>query len=243
MIIDCHMHLKGGDRYQREVPPEFLVGQLDQAGVDKGVIFAMSLPCYDSNELTRRGHEAFPDRFIPFAHVNCDEQALAIRELDRVREELGWKGLKLHFGEMQDVSVEAARSVVGHAVELGFVILVDVAGRIDVITALADMFSKGTFIVAHLGSPNDERLAERFIDLASRKANVYLDLSYSHCYWKFADAVRVAGPEKLIWGSDAPLMHPYVEMAKVKVLHLPEEQEQLILGGNLMRLLGMSEEG
>ncbi|MEW6358060.1 MAG: amidohydrolase family protein [Planctomycetota bacterium] len=240
MIIDCHMHLKGGDRYRREVPPEFLVRQLDRAGVDKGVIFAMSLPCYESNELTRRGYEAFPDRFIPFAHVNCDEKELAVRELDRVRAKLNWKGLKLHFGEMQEISVAAARRVVTHAVDLGFLILVDCGRRIDVMSELADLCEKGTFIVAHLGSPTDEGLAEQFIDLAARKANVYLDLSYSHCYWKFADAVRVAGPEKLVWGSDAPLMHPYVELAKVKVLDFPEEQEQLILGGNLMRLLGIS---
>lgn len=38
--------------------------------------------------------------------------------------------------------------------------------------------------------------------------------------------------------SDSPLVDSRVELYKIRLLRLPQEKEQLILGGNILRLLG-----
>ena len=50
-------------------------------------------------------------------------------------------------------------------------------------------------------------------------------------------AVVRAGARKVLFGSDGPWLHPGVELAKVRELRLPPRDEQLVLGGNLLRLV------
>jgi hypothetical protein len=50
-------------------------------------------------------------------------------------------------------------------------------------------------------------------------------------------AVRRAGPRKLLFGSDGPWLHPGVELHKIRLLGLKPREEALVLGGNLARLL------
>jgi len=240
MIIDCHVHIKGGDLFKREFPPEFIVEMMNDSGVDKSVIFSMALPSYESNELTRRAYERFPDRFIPFGHVLPEEGELALREIDRVAKELKWRGLKLHFGEVRELTEKRVAPVFEAAFRNRLPCLVDAAGNVGVMESLTARFSDGIFIIAHLGSPNSEALAQRFIELALRRENVFLDTSYSHCYWKLADAYRVLGARKLIWGSDAPLMHPRVELEKIRILKLPDADEERILSGNIREILQLN---
>jgi hypothetical protein len=44
--------------------------------------------------------------------------------------------------------------------------------------------------------------------------------------------------EKLIFGSDGPLVDSRVELHKIRLLRLPPQKEALVLGGNIRRLLG-----
>ena len=50
-------------------------------------------------------------------------------------------------------------------------------------------------------------------------------------------AVKRAGPRKILFGSDGPWLHPGVELYKIRMLRLPREAEALILGGNAKRLI------
>jgi predicted TIM-barrel fold metal-dependent hydrolase len=51
-------------------------------------------------------------------------------------------------------------------------------------------------------------------------------------------AARELPAEKLIFGSDGPLVDSRVELHKIRLLKLPPEKEELVLGRNLLRLLG-----
>ena len=51
-------------------------------------------------------------------------------------------------------------------------------------------------------------------------------------------AVRRAGPHKLLFGSDGPWLHPGLELEKIRLLRLPAADQALILGGNFLRLIG-----
>lgn len=48
-------------------------------------------------------------------------------------------------------------------------------------------------------------------------------------------AIRRAGPRTLVFGADAPYLHPGVELHKIRLLGLPRDRESLVLGGNLLR--------
>lgn len=50
-------------------------------------------------------------------------------------------------------------------------------------------------------------------------------------------AVRRAGPRKLLFGSDGPWLHPGVEITKIRLLGLGPREEAMVLGGNALRLL------
>jgi uncharacterized protein len=50
-------------------------------------------------------------------------------------------------------------------------------------------------------------------------------------------AVKRAGPRKILYGSDGPWLHPGIELYKIRMLGLPRHAEALVLGGNAKRLI------
>jgi len=77
----------------------------------------------------------------------------------------------------------------------------------------------------------------QLIDQLCRFPNVYADTSGVR-YWDcLMQAVKRAGPHKILFGSDGPLLHPGVELYKINMFGLPAPQEALISGGNIARLL------
>jgi predicted TIM-barrel fold metal-dependent hydrolase len=243
MIVDCHVHCKGGDLYRRAFSADEILRTMDEAGVDRSVVFAMCLPSVESQEMTQAVCAAAPDRLIPFAHVLPEEGPLATVELTRAIAERGFRGLKLHLGEMTpglgtaDV-VAYLEPVTRECGDLGVPCLIDVGGRHEVIEALCENCAGTSLIVAHLGASSGETVIDRFIGLAATKGNVYLDTSYCHVPWKIGDAIRRAGAHKIVWGSDGPLIHPAIELKKLEVLHLPPTEWTAVTSGNILRLLG-----
>jgi len=93
------------------------------------------------------------------------------------------------------------------------------------------------FVIPHLGSfADDWRAQQTVIDLLARHPNVYADTSGVRRFDLLAEALRRAGPRKVLFGSDGPWLHPAVELSKVRVLGLLPYQEHLVLGGNWLRL-------
>ena len=67
------------------------------------------------------------------------------------------------------------------------------------------------------------------IEAAKRLANLYLDTS-SVVFFKYLEqAAYELPPEKLIFGSDGPLVDSRVELHKIQLLRLPKKKEQLVL--------------
>ena len=54
-------------------------------------------------------------------------------------------------------------------------------------------------------------------------------------------AVRELPAEKLLFGTCAPELDPRVERQAVRLMKLPRGKEELVLGGNILRLLKMRE--
>jgi hypothetical protein len=51
-------------------------------------------------------------------------------------------------------------------------------------------------------------------------------------------AVRRAGADKVLFGSDGPWLHPGLELQKIRLLNLGAQEAALVLGGNVPRLIG-----
>jgi predicted TIM-barrel fold metal-dependent hydrolase len=94
------------------------------------------------------------------------------------------------------------------------------------------------FILAHLGSDQSGDWREHLagIELAKFYPNVYLDTS-SVVFTRYLEkAVQELPAEKIVFGSDEPEIDCRLEIFKIRVLKLPREKEELILGGNMLRL-------
>jgi predicted TIM-barrel fold metal-dependent hydrolase len=112
-----------------------------------------------------------------------------------------------------------------------------------VIDLFAKEFPDVNFVVAHLGSfADDWRAHERVVEQLARYPNVYGDTSGVRRFDYIVEAVKRAGPRKIIFGSDGPWLHPGLELHKIRLLGLPKSEEALILGNNALRLISGSEQ-
>jgi uncharacterized protein len=75
------------------------------------------------------------------------------------------------------------------------------------------------------------------IDQLARVPNVYADVSGVKRFDYVVEAVRRRGARKVLFGSDGPWLHPALELQKIRLLGLPPEDEALVLGRNLLRLI------
>ncbi len=238
-IIDFHVHVKGGDVYRRAFTADFLLSQMDRAGIARAVIFSMSAPSRESNELTRREAEKAPDRFIPFAHVLPQEGPLAVRELERCLDGLGWRGVKLHCGEISEPTAEVLVPVLKFCAERGKPVLIDISNRPDLARQIAEAVPDCKLVIAHMGAPRDEVMFDRFVALGLELPHIMFDMSYCHVPWKLPEAFDALGAERILFGSDAPLYHPLIELAKLAVAGLAEADLRKVLHDNAARLLGL----
>ena len=70
-----------------------------------------------------------------------------------------------------------------------------------------------------------------------RLPNVYADTSSVRHFDYIVQAVKRAGPQKVLFGSDGPWLHPGVELHKIRMLGLAPAAEALVTGGNILRLI------
>ena len=239
MIIDCHAHIKGGDVFRRELDPDLTLAHMVEAGIDQTCVFSICLPSYESNELTRRA-VAGRDRLIPFAHVVPEEGIGATIELRRAVEELHFRGLKLHCGEVRgEVAPATFIPVLEQAAAYRLPVVFDCINRPELATACAAAVADAILILPHLGSSHDQFMNDAFIDIAYRHDNVWLDTSFVGNPWKIRDAWRVLGGSKLIFGSDggADYYPAIIELTKVRAYIKDAASLDRILGGNIKAML------
>jgi len=94
------------------------------------------------------------------------------------------------------------------------------------------------FIIPHLGSFTDDWKAhQQVIYQIARYPNVYADTSAVRQFDYLIQAIKRAGPRKLLFGSDGPWTHPGLELHKIRLLGLPPDQRAMVLGRNAFRLL------
>lgn len=241
LIIDAHAHAGHGAKFGQPdaAPwetfndPEWLLRLAAEAGIRKSVIFPINNPTYEQANREIAGYvRQHPDRLIGFAKHDGVTEAGRIRELlTREVRELGLRGLKLHGVPTTEMCETAA--------ELEIPILMH-PPRVGPCEAVVGSFPRVNFILAHLGSfgSRDWREHRLAFDLVRRFPNLHLETSSNVFFPFLEEAARELPAEKLIFGSDGPLVDPRVELHKIRLLRLPPEKSRLVLAGNITRLLG-----
>jgi hypothetical protein len=141
-------------------------------------------------------------------------------------------GIKVHRHDAR-----ITREVCETARSFGLPVLYDVMGETSAVELVATEYPSVAFIIPHLGSFADDWQAQRaMIDMLARHPNVHTDTSGVRRFDLLVEAVRRAGPRKVLFGTDGPWLHPGVELSKVFALGLPARQQQLVLAGNWLRL-------
>jgi predicted TIM-barrel fold metal-dependent hydrolase len=240
MIIDCHCHAGKGDGltgpWDTSAPLSAYLRRAAAAGIERTVLFAAFHSDYAvANRQVGRLVTRRPDRFFGFAFIHPDRDHGRVAALvGEAVERLGFVGIKVH---RHDGRITREICEVARAYRLP--VLYDVMGEVAVVELLAGEYADVPFIIPHLGSfADDWRAQQAFIDPLARHPNVYTDTSGVRRFDLLVQAVRRAGPGKVLFGSDGPWLHPGVELAKVRMLGLPPAAERLVLGGNLLRLIG-----
>jgi hypothetical protein len=239
MIVDCHCHAGPGDLLTgpwNVAPLGRYLRRAAAAGIGRTVLFATFSADYArANREVARIVAGHPERLLGFAFVHPQRDAGRVAELvGTAVERYGFRGIKAHR-----LDAPITREVCDAARRFGVPVLYDVVGRVATVELLATEYPDVAFIIPHLGSFADDWAAQlALIDHLARHPNVHADTSGVRRFDLLEEAVRRAGAGKLLFGSDGPWLHPGVELAKVRALGLPPAQERLVLGGNLLRLIG-----
>lgn len=239
MIIDGHCHAGRGDAlnapWDTDAPLGTYLRRARAAGIDKTVVFSAFHSDYAAaNAEVASIVAANPSRLIGFAAVHAHrDRGRVDRLVGRAVREWGFRGIKVHRHQaaLNREICEAAR-------RFRVPVLYDVAGAAHSLNMIAPQYPDVSIIVPHLGSfADDWRAHITVIDALARFPNVYADTSGVRRFGYLVEAIRRAGPAKLIFGSDGPWLHPGLELHKIRLLGLPPDQEALILGENIGRLL------
>lgn len=253
-IWDIHTHLDGVEGDTPEARMEVLVRHMDRLGIER-IILSQGYDQYiknptpeqvrEENDRVMRAVRQFPDRAYGSVYLSPTNVQFCLEEFDRcVRD-----GPMISVGELEaDVRCNspALDPIVERAIALKLPILqhtwIKTNGNepgestpYDLVE-LARRHPQAQFICGHTGG--NWELGIRAIRDAK---NVCAEIAGSDPTSGFVEmAVRELGAERVVYGSDAGGRSFASQMAKVIGAEIPDSAKEMILGGNLRRLLQVS---
>ncbi len=235
-----------------------LVDHMKKCGVNKAVVFGFPWESVEiarmHNDYVLRATERFPDSLIPFA---CSGIATknGVNELERCSA-LGFRGigeLAFYTGKSTDEQLRAIAPVIEMCREKNLVLLVhsnepvghEYPGKAraglrfyyELAKMCKDMplvlahWGGGLFFYATLKKEATEVLRNVYYDTA---ASPYL---YHNTIYKLA--VEIVGSDKILFGSDFPLLSPSRYFDEMSDAGLPNDDISKITGANAKKLLGI----
>jgi predicted TIM-barrel fold metal-dependent hydrolase len=150
------------------------------------------------------------------------------------------RGLKIYSTPEMSIAEPAAIPILEKCVELKFPILGHTTPQ-ECEYLLAQV-PESVWIMAHAGGqPFAKGDWNRAIMAAACYENLYLDTASSTVDTGFLEAcVAALGARRIVFGTDTPLLDPWVQLSKIRETAIPAEDLDLILGGNILRLMGVA---
>jgi predicted TIM-barrel fold metal-dependent hydrolase len=244
MIIDAHTHAGRGERlsdtYQVDVTFDSLLQTMAEAGVEASCVMGVAAEDYAANN--REIYEvaqAHPGKIIGFARANLHDEPKALAEIRRGLDDYGFRGVKIHVGLGDGFPTRKLMELLS---EYGCPLLLHTPqdlGAIDAYAHLARSYPKVPVVMGHMGvfGASWPGFAKLCAVEAKQIPNLYLDTAFVFRPSWIKMAAEICGPEKVLFASDAPVVHPAVVRKAVEVAGFSEGELGLILGGNAARLL------
>ncbi len=235
-----------------------LIASMDKAGVDVSVIANIGWTthelCLETNDYIMESVSRYPERLIGFGAVQPQSPEGAVAEIERCTK-AGLKGI----GEMRpdiqllDLTDELLMAPLVEALRKHKLILLthasepvghDYPGKgivtPDMLYPFITSFPDLTIVCAHWGGglPFYGLMPE----VKKAMANVFFDTAASPLLYTpqiYNQVIQLVGADKVLFGSDYPLLEQKRLIEEIKALELPQETENLILSGNAQRLLGI----
>jgi len=238
MIIDCHCHAGKGDGltgpWDTDASLDKYLQWASEYGITKTVLFAAFNSNYEkANYQVAKIVNSNRKRFYGFAFIHAQRDAGNVfRLVEKAVLKYGFCGIKTHRYDAR-----ISRELCDTARYFKLPVLYDTMGEISTIDLIATEYPDVNFIIPHLGSFADDWKAQlAFLSPLERYKNIYTDTSGVRRFELLEQAVKRAGPHKVLFGSDGPWLHPGVELEKIKALHLKREDEEKVLYKNFLRL-------
>lgn len=241
-VLDFHGHVGRWDRYGMIDDPAKILHALDKAGIDQACLFHIFHPDgTTSNDLTARVMAQHPDRFLGFAYVSPLLPERMIPELARAIDELHFPAIKLYppytpwplnetpWAPIYQFAHERGLAVIFHTGP-------EPQSLPKFVGEIAPNYPRANFVIGHAGNTPIERA--QAIAAAQANPNVYLETSSTFRIPGVIEQLVVgAGADRILYGSDLPLMDPRPQLGKIITAQISTAAKRLILGENARRLL------
>jgi predicted TIM-barrel fold metal-dependent hydrolase len=227
---------------------------MDGAGVDFGLLSAWHSPegSLISNDEVAGWMTEQPARFAGLASVDLNRPMVAVRELHRCVEELGFKGLRV-LPWLWEAAPTDRRYYPLYAacVELGVPFCTQVGhtgplrpsetGRpIPYIDQVAIDFPELVIVGGHIGYP----WTEEMIAVTRKHENVYIDTSaYTPARYPpqlVSYMQDRSGRHKVLFGTNYPMIAPQQALEGLNELGLDDETREAFLSGNANRVFQLA---
>jgi len=240
------------------VTADELIASMDRDGVDISVMVNIGWMthdlCIESNDYILESMARYPDRLLGFCTVQPNSYDAAMAEIERCARQ-GIKGV----GEMRpDVQLfdltddEMVAPLVEILRKYRLILLLHTSEPVghnypgkgnvtpDLLYPFITRYPDLTIVCAHWGGglPFYALMPE----VKKAMSNVYFDTAASPFLYTpqvYQQVIQLVGADKILFGSDYPLLAPSRLLNEIKSLSLPAETEDLILSGNARRLLGI----
>jgi predicted TIM-barrel fold metal-dependent hydrolase len=240
------------------VTADELIASMDRAGVNVSVILNIGWTthelCVETNDYILESITRYPDRLIGFCSVQPQSFEAALDEIERCAKG-GIKGVgELRpdiqlFDLMDDEIMEPFTSILKkhrlimltHASEpVGHIYAGKGAVTPEILYPFIAKHPGLDIICAHWGGglPFYALMPE----VKKAMGNVYFDTAASPFLYSpniYEQVVQLVGADRVLFGSDYPLMEHERLIREIKSCSLPEETKKQILAGNAQRLLGI----
>ena len=237
---------------------EEVIASMDEHEIDKSVILNLGWVshelCVETNDYILEAIARYPERLIGFCVIQPLAGDKALKELERCARN-GVKGIGEMRPDVQDFDLKDSsvmRPVIETAVKHNLIFLTHASEPVG-----HQYFGKGNItpvaiypfilnfpdlkvVCAHWGGglPFYALMPE----VAEALGNVYFDTAATPFLYKpqiFQQIADIAGSDRILFGSDYPLLSPKRIIDQLESTGLSQEDKSKILGGNAQRLLSI----
>jgi predicted TIM-barrel fold metal-dependent hydrolase len=235
---------------------EELLASMDEAGIDVSVVvnagWVSHELCVKTNDYILDSVSRYPTRLVGFCAIQPRAGDAAIAELERCAK-AGAKGIGELRSDVQGFDLtdkSTMKPLVDAALKHDLIFLTHSSEPVgheysgkgsitpDILYSFITAFPSLKLVCAHWGGglPFYALMPE----VAEALDNVFFDTAATVFLYKpeiFNQVSRIIGSDKILFGTDYPLMHQNRVLAQIQSAQLPKEDKAKILGGNAQKLL------